>query len=164
MYKEEATGFGFSADGGQSFTDQGGLPNDDCANTRYYGDPSVEAYVVGGVTYFYISSIYIPFTVPENALSVTACRVLGSGPTANLECGQPTIAAISSDCQTFYGYGGFPFCSFLDKEFLAIDPARRQDGLLDLSQFHHVLALLDIVLLLDLRPPSANSTTDRPGS
>ena len=124
--KDQLTGFGFSTDGGKTFRDLGGLPNNQCSTSQIVGDPSVEAYAVGGVTYFYISSIYIPFTVPENALSVTACRVLGSGSTANLECSQPTIAAISSDCQTFYGYGGFPFCSFLDKEFLTIDPGRNR--------------------------------------
>src|SRR5205085_4034509 len=51
--KEELTGFAFSNNGGKSFTDQGGLPNTDCANTLYEGDPSVEAYQVGGKTYFY---------------------------------------------------------------------------------------------------------------
>ena len=56
MSKEELTGFGFSADGGKSFTDLGGLPNSQCNKNVYQGDPSVVAYVVGGSTYFYISS------------------------------------------------------------------------------------------------------------
>jgi hypothetical protein len=119
--KEELTGFAFSTNGGASFTDLGGLPNANCANSLTEGDPSVEAYQVGGNTYFYISSIFIPFTVPENALSVTACKVIGSGSTATLACSQPIVAAISSDCQTSFG---FTFCSFLDKEFLSIDPVR----------------------------------------
>jgi hypothetical protein len=119
--KEELTGFGFSTDGGKTFTDLGGLPNANCNTSIIAGDPSVEAYTVGGSTYFYISSIFIPFTVPENALSVTACKVVGSGATAALACSQPIVAAISSDCQSFFG---FFFCSFLDKEFLSIDPAR----------------------------------------
>ncbi len=119
--KEELTGFGFSTDGGKTFTDLGGLPNADCANSIIAGDPSVEAYTVGGSTYFYISSIFIPFNVPENAMSVTACKVVGSGATATLACGQPIVAAISSQCGTF---DGFTFCSFLDKEFLSIDPVR----------------------------------------
>src|SRR5713226_9332623 len=121
--QEELTGFGFSTDGGKSFADLGGLPNSNCNTSRIEGDPSVEAFTVGGSTYFYISSIFIPIAVPENAMSVTACTVVGSGSTAVLACGQPIVAAISSDCQTFYG---FSFCSFLDKEFLSIDPARKR--------------------------------------
>ena len=120
--KEELTGFGFSTDGGKTFTDLGGLPNANCATSLTEGDPSVEAYTVGGSTYFYISSIFIPFSVPENALSVTACKVNGSGATATLACSQPIVAAISSDCVTFPGPPPFTFCSFLDKEFLSIDP------------------------------------------
>jgi hypothetical protein len=116
--KEELTGFGFSNNGGASFTDLGGLPNANCATSLIEGDPSVEVYEVGGKTYFYISSIFIPFNVPENALSVTACQVVGSGSSAALACSQPIVAAISSDCQTLFG------CSFLDKEFLAIDATR----------------------------------------
>src|SRR5712691_11212362 len=121
MNKEELTGFGFSNDGGKTFTDLGGLPNSNCDTSRIEGDPSVEVYTVGGSTYFYISSIFIPFNVPENALSVTACKVNGSGATATLACSQPIVAAISSDCETF---DGFTFCSFLDKDFLSIDPVR----------------------------------------
>src|SRR2546425_9801649 len=121
LNKEELTGFAFSNDGGASFTDLGGLPNANCATSLTEGDPSVEAYQVGGNTYFYISSIFIPFTVPENALSVTACKVNGSGATATLACSQPIVAAISSDCETL---DSFTFCSFLDKEFLSIDAVR----------------------------------------
>src|SRR3989440_1789453 len=120
--KEELTGFGFSADGGKTFRDLGGLPNNNCFTSVYAGDPSVEAYTVGGNTYFYISSIFIPFNVPENAMAITACQVIGSGSSANLQCGQPTVAAISSDCQVFFY--SFTFCSFLDKEFLALDSGR----------------------------------------
>jgi hypothetical protein len=116
MNKEELTGFSFSNNGGKTFTDLGGLPNANCATSRAQGDPSVEVYTVGGSTYFYISSIFIPLTVPENELSVTACKVQGTGSSATLTCGQPIVAAISSDCSTF--------CSFLDKEFLSIDPVR----------------------------------------
>ncbi len=119
--KEELTGFGFSTDGGKTFTDLGGLPNANCATSLIEGDPSVEAYTAGGSTYFYIGNIFIPFNVPENALSITACKVTGSGSTATLACGQPIVAAISSDCQTV---DSFTFCSFLDKDFLSIDQAR----------------------------------------
>src|SRR5579884_2270080 len=61
MFKEELTGYGFSANGGKSFTDEGGLPNDCTTGFKYYGDPSVEIYQPGGTghpAYFYISSLY----------------------------------------------------------------------------------------------------------
>src|SRR2546425_6003180 len=121
--KDQLTGYGFSTDGGKSFRDMGGLPNNSCNSSVIAGDPSVEAYTVGGSTYFYISSIFIPFFVPENGMSITACQVVGSGSTATLACSQPIVAAISADCQSFYG---FTFCSFLDKEFLSIAPARNR--------------------------------------
>jgi hypothetical protein len=121
MNKEELTGFAFSSDGGNTFTDLGGLPNANCATSLIFGDPSVEVYTVGGSTFFYISSIFIPFNVPENGLSVTACTVTGSGAAAALVCSQPIVAAISSDCQRIRGS---ILCSFLDKEFLSIDASR----------------------------------------
>jgi hypothetical protein len=121
MNKQELTGFGFSNDGGKTFTDLGGLPNASCNSSKIFGDPSVEAYTVGGSTYFYISSILIPFNVPENALSVTACKVNGSVASATLACSQPIVAAISSHCRAFKGVTS---CGFLDKEFLSIDRAR----------------------------------------
>jgi hypothetical protein len=118
--KEELTGFAFSNNGGSTFSDLGGLPNLNCATSLTEGDPSVEAYQAGGNTYFYISSIFVPFTVPQNAISVTACQVIGTGSSATLSCGQPIIAGISSDCQNF---SGFTECSFLDKDFLSLDAA-----------------------------------------
>jgi len=118
--KEELTGFAFSNNGGSTFTDLGGLPNLNCATSLTEGDPSVEVYQAGGKTYFYISSIFVPFDVPQNAISVTACQVIGIGSSATLSCGQPIIAGISSDCQDF---SGFIQCSFLDKDFLSLDAA-----------------------------------------
>ncbi|HEV2379500.1 MAG TPA: hypothetical protein VG206_06855, partial [Terriglobia bacterium] len=114
--KEELSGFGFSSNGGKTFTDLGGLPNTNCANNVYSGDPSVEAYRVGGKTYFYISGLYPPTfsnTNPFGAIAVTACQVL-PGPPATLSCSQPIIAAASSDCTS-------GFCSFLDKDFMTLD-------------------------------------------
>lgn len=119
--KEELTGFAFSNDGGNTFTDLGGLPNLNCATSKTEGDPSIEVYQVGGNTYFYISSIFIPFNVPQNAISVTACQVIGTGSTATLSCGQPIVAGISSDCIS--SSGGI-VCSFLDKDFMSVDAAR----------------------------------------
>jgi len=119
--KDQGTGFGFSNNGGLTFKDLGGLPNSKCMTSITAGDPSVEVYQVGGKTFFYITSIFIPFTIPENALSVTTCQVVGSGSSAKLSCSDPQIMAISSQCDAAH-----TFCSFLDKDFLTIDPGRKR--------------------------------------
>jgi len=119
--KEELSGFGFSSNGGKSFTDLGGPPNAKCATWLYEGDPSVEAYQVGGSTYFYYSSIYANVTgTSYNAIALTACQVL-PGPTATLSCSEPVIAGASTQCLSS---PPFRFCSFLDKDFMTIDKAR----------------------------------------
>ena len=125
-FKEEGTGLGFSVNGGTSFTDLGGLPNLNCHKDLYEGDPSVVAYRVGGHDYFYISSLYDSFSgLGLSKIAFDACAVSGSGSTAALRCGKPVTAAISSQCEkvkispTRTGQ----FCSFVDKDYLAIDPA-----------------------------------------
>lgn len=115
--KEEITGFGFSNNGGSSFTDLGGPPNNNCAANEYEGDPFVESWTVGGHVYFYIGSLYPSVTGSGlNDLAMAACQVIGSGTSAHLSCGQPTIIAESTECTTS------GFCSFLDKEFATLDP------------------------------------------
>ena len=119
--KEELTGFGFSSDGGATFTDQGGLPNSACASGYLlFGDPSVEVWRHDNKTYFYVSSLYnnpFDFTAPSE-LAINAC--LASGTT--ISCGDPIVAA-RGGCTIGTGKGGF-CADFLDKEFLAIDPER----------------------------------------
>src|SRR6266566_799176 len=118
MSKEELTGFAFSSDGGKTFQDQGGLPNSGCASHVYAGDPSVEAWQPGGQSYFYISSLFPSATFfGVNDLAFAACHAIGT----LITCGQPVIVATSSQCQMF---NGLQFCSFLDKDFLSIDPVR----------------------------------------
>jgi hypothetical protein len=125
MNKEELTGFGFSANTGASFTDLGGVPNANCANTVYGGDPSVETFKSGGKSYFYISSLFNCNSSagcssdPRSHLAMAACVASGQGASALLTCSQPIIIASSSLCATQFG---FTFCSFLDKDFLSIDP------------------------------------------
>lgn len=115
--KEELSGFGFSSDGGKTFTDQGGPPNSNCDAFRYEGDPSIDAYVVGGNTYFYFSSLFPSLTGTNyNAIALTACQVQPGNP-ASLSCSQPIIAGASTECES-------GFCSFLDKDFMTIDAAR----------------------------------------
>ncbi len=121
--KEEGTGLGFSVNGGKSFTDLGGLPNSDCADNVYEGDPSVAAYTVGGKSYFYISSLFdSPTGLGGSFIAMDACAVTGSGASATLSCGQPITLASSSACQVIDGIG--QVCNFLDKDFFTIDPAR----------------------------------------
>lgn len=127
MYKEEGTGFGFSANGGKSFVDQGGLPNANCINETYGGDPSVEAWQSGGSSYFYVSSLYngvfSPTGFPSDArsyIAMAACKASGTGSSATIQCSQPIIIGASTQCQT--PQQGTTFCSFLDKDFLSIDP------------------------------------------
>ena len=121
-FKEEGTGIGFSVNGGRTFTDLGGLRNPGCKARLYSGDPSVAAYRVGGHTYFYVSSLYLPFSgLGQTHIAFDVCEVMGSGSTARLHCGNPIVAASSTQCLRF---PQFNFCSFVDKEFLAIDPAR----------------------------------------
>ena len=118
MSKEELTGFAFSSNGGKTFQDQGGLPNIGCASHVYAGDPSVEAWQPGGQAYFYISSLFPSATgMGLNDLAIAACHAIGT----LITCSQPVIVATSSQCQTF---SGLQFCSFLDKDFLSIDPVR----------------------------------------
>ncbi len=128
MNKEEGTGFGFSANGGKSFVDEGGLPNTNCHNAIFEGDPSVETWRSGGSTYFYISSLFNPLffgpkppTDVRSFIALDACKASGAGSTATISCSQPIIAAASTECIT-QRFGSF--CSFLDKDFLSIDPVR----------------------------------------
>jgi hypothetical protein len=121
--KEEGTGLAFSVNGGKSFTDLGGLPNANCAADIYEGDPSVIAYSVGGSSYFYISSLFdAPTGLGPSYIAMDACKVTGTGSTATLSCGQPVILGSSSLCTTIAGIG--QVCNFLDKDFMAVDPAR----------------------------------------
>ena len=120
--KAELTGVGFSANGGRTFTDLGGLPNANCLKDVYEGDPTVAAYRIHGKTFFYIASLYDSrFGIGMSFIAFDACQATGSGSAARLRCGSPVIAASSKSC---FIAKQFSFCSFLDKEFIAIDPAR----------------------------------------
>ena len=102
--------------------DQGGVPNAKCATRLLEGDPSVEAWQPGGHPYFYIASLYPSVSSePTNDIAVNACQVTGTGSSSHIRCGQPVVAASSTQCSS--EVGAF-FCSFLDKEYLTIDPTR----------------------------------------
>jgi hypothetical protein len=125
--KAQVIGLGFSSDGGAHFTDLQGPPDTRCIRDIYWGEPSVVAYRAGGHIYFYISSMFDP---PSPAVfgdmsfvALAACQVTGSGGRAGLRCGQPVITGASSQCLITGTGPSDRFCSFLDKPFLAIDPA-----------------------------------------
>ncbi len=124
--KAQHTGLGFSSDGGKTFTDLKGPPDARCARDIYWGEPSVVAYRAGGKTYFYISSMFDPRSLfgGKSFVALAACQVTGSGSRAALRCGQPVIAAASSQCFRFtFQSQHLLNCSFLDKPYLTIDPA-----------------------------------------
>jgi hypothetical protein len=122
-FKEEGTGIGFSANGGRTFTDLGGLPNPGCKARIYAGDPSVTAYRVGGRTFFYVFSLYLPTRFSgQTHVAFDPCEVIGAGSAARLHCGRPVVAASSTQCLRFRHHRSF--CSFLDKDFATIDPVR----------------------------------------
>lgn len=112
MFKEELTGLGFSNNGGKSFKDLGGLPNDCTTGFFYFGDPTVETWQSGGTTYFYIGSLYINVITGQSDLAMDACKVSGTGSSATLSCSLAIIVAA--------GASG----DFLDKDFFSIDPQR----------------------------------------
>jgi hypothetical protein len=111
-FKDQATGFGFSSDGGTTFTDLGGLPNVNCFTSIFEGDPSVEVYHTGGNTYFYVSSLFFDTSNSAEKIAMDVCRVVPGSP-ASLNCNPNPI--IIADPGMF---------GFDDKDFLSIDAAR----------------------------------------
>jgi hypothetical protein len=111
-YKDQLTGFGFSSNGGQTFTDLGGLPNVNCNSSVFEGDPSVEVFQSGGSTYFYISSLFFDTSNDAVKIAMDACEVTPGSP-ASLSC-NPTPVIIADP-----GFFGFD-----DKDFLSIDATR----------------------------------------
>ncbi len=130
-YKEELTGYALSSDGGKTFTDLGGLPNQNCTNgTRWEGDPSVGTYTNSGFNYFYISSLYACTLIScpaaglplgGLAIAVSACQVTGS----TLSCGQPTIVA-TGNCNGITNTATTSCFPSLDKDYLVVDPVRKR--------------------------------------
>jgi hypothetical protein len=85
------------------------------------------AYRVGGSTYFYFSSLFdSPTGLGLSKIAMDACTVTGAGRRAMLSCGQPITVGVSTQCVKIrIGPSRTGrFCSFVDKDFMAIDPAR----------------------------------------
>src|SRR5205823_3248477 len=59
-------------------------------------------------------------------IAMDACKVAGAGPRATLSCGEPVIVGNSTQCEKvkISPTRTARFCSFLDKDFITIDPAR----------------------------------------
>ena len=124
--KAQITGLGFSSDGGKTFTDLEGPPDAQCAKDIYSGDPSVAAYrALAQDVLLHLQHVRPALRGLWREVVRGAGRlrqVTGPDSRAALRCGQPVIAGASTQCFTIPNAP--PFCSFLDKPFLAIDPAQ----------------------------------------
>jgi len=125
LRKASLTGVGFSGNGGRSFVDLRGLPNNN-PNQQWFGDPSVVA--LDGGKYYIVSSLYLP--------SQTGNRC-ASGVDAEFEVAL-SVAAVSSANQVTFtnpiivAKGGnecvFPFVptlALLDKPWISFDQSSR---------------------------------------
>jgi hypothetical protein len=116
--KASLTGVGFSRNGGQSFTDLGGLPNNNPTQT-WFGDASVVA--VDGGAYFIVSSLYLPIgcitgTPTTYAIAISVGHVTATG----VNFTNPIIAANGGNaCSSSGG------TAFLDKDFMRYEPITR---------------------------------------
>ena len=112
------TDAGFSDDGGQTFQDQGGLPNNNGCQ-RIAGDPSVVSYPApqGGV-FFYITSLYLPdfgptcTGTPHFEISLSVGTVSADGKTIAFD--NPVVVADGGSIDSADS-------ATLDKDFAAID-------------------------------------------
>ncbi len=103
VFNDGLSGWGFSADGGKTFTDGGSFPRKPIASFRRRGDPALAAASDAGV--FFFADICQETGVA--ALCVTKGTVAGG----SITWGTPVYAAIAP-APAF----------FLDKEFIAADP------------------------------------------
>lgn len=117
------TGVGFSADGGRTFTDLQGLPNDD-PRQQWFGDPAIVA--LDGGRDFVVASLYLP-AVKHNcsegsAFFLIAVAVAHVDERNQVAFTNPIPAAFGGDaCRR-------PAASdlaLLDKPWLAYDPVTR---------------------------------------
>lgn len=119
------TGVGFSADGGATFQDLGGLPNNDHCQ-EFFGDPGVVSYRASdGSTYFYVTSLYLPSgdtgcgAAGYFGIAMSPGKVAAGGSTITF--GNPVVVASGGNFVDQFKSGGI--LSFLDKSFPTIDRA-----------------------------------------
>jgi hypothetical protein len=119
------TGVGFSADGGRSFSDLIGLPNNN-PHQQWFGDPTV---VRLDSTHFVVGSLYLPALSedcsngPSNfELAVSVATVSA---TNTVSFTNPIVTANGGNACTLSTPNPPPDLAFLDKEWLGYDPASR---------------------------------------
>jgi hypothetical protein len=122
--KGSLTGVGFSSNGGRSFTDLVGLPNDNLVE-QWSGDPTVVSLDDG--SHFIVGSLYLPSvdacyqgrsTQAEVAISVATVGRDGR----SVRLGEPVVVATGGNLCPQRLHSSV---SFLDKDFLAYDPRTR---------------------------------------
>jgi hypothetical protein len=119
------TGVGYSADGGQSFTDLVGLANPN-PDQQWNGDPAVVS--IDGGAHFIVGSLFFPSLVGcsdgKPAQLTVAVEVLT--PTATgVTMGKPVVASKSGNVCQLGANKPPPNIALLDKDFLAWDPSSR---------------------------------------
>jgi hypothetical protein len=119
------TGVGYSADGGQSFTDLVGLANPN-PDQQWNGDPTVVS--IDGGAHFIVGSLFFPSLTAcsdgKPAQLTVAVEVLT--PTATgVAMGKPVMTSKSGNVCKLFGNHPPPNIALLDKDFLAWDPSSR---------------------------------------
>jgi hypothetical protein len=119
--RSSITGVGYSRDGGQSFRDLFGLPNDN-RDQQWSGDPAVVA--IDGGRHFIVGSLYYPSfdaCLDGRPSQLTIAVSVGTPtPTGNMRFTRPIPVADAGDVCTFG-----PDTAALDKDWLAWDQASR---------------------------------------
>jgi hypothetical protein len=124
-----ATGVAISEDGGASFTDLIGLPNNNI-DQQWSGDPAIAS--LGDGVHFAVASLYYPSAtsctdgLPANgtvALTIATVRHTTAGPTASFTA--PVSISNPGDLCTLFGPGPPPDLSSLDKDWISYDPSTR---------------------------------------
>jgi hypothetical protein len=126
--RASVTGVGVSANGGRSFTDLIGLPNNN-PNQQWFGDPTVVAVDNGRA--FIIGSLYFPNSNPASIncarparfnLAVSVARVATNG---RVTFTNPIVAVPGGNSCDLERPTPPPNLALLDKEWLSYDPASR---------------------------------------
>lgn len=123
--KASGTGIGFSNDGGRTFTDLIGLPNNN-PDQQWFGDPTL---VAVDSRHFIVGSLYLPnfYTACSDGrpagfhLAVSVATVAAGGSSVSFT--NPIKAARGGNACDFTSPA--PDLAFLDKEFLAYDASSR---------------------------------------
>ncbi len=120
------TGVGYSADGGRTFQDLIGLPNDN-RNQQWFGDPTIVA--VDNGRHFIVGSLYLPsfnFDCSKRPAKLDlAVSVATVSSTGAVSFTKPIVTASGGDVCKLGQKNPPPNTAFLDKEWLGYDPASR---------------------------------------